>query len=159
LLFTQADHFGIHVGRVDLLFDRNSKKLLRAEAICELMDNRFHPDQVVISRAGSQLAESEAALAQPIGELAETLHARGRPGQPSQMEKSMGPAFTETLAERSIMVEAVVHGVFDESAKLAAGPTTVKDVWNVIPYENFIVTAKLSPEEIKTVMEEVYASH
>ena len=159
LLFTQADHFGIHVGRVDLLFDRNSKKLLRAEAICELMDNRFRPDQVVISRAGSQLAESEAALAQPIGELAETLHARGRRGQPSEMEKLIGAAITETLAERSIMVDAVVHGVFDENAKLAAGPTTVNDVWNVIPYENFIVTAKLSPEEIKTVMEEVYTSH
>src|SRR5262249_21496563 len=112
-----------------------------------------------ISRAGSQLAESEAALAQPIGELAETLHARGRRGQPSEMEKLIGAAITETLAERSIMVDAVVHGVFDENAKLAAGQTTVNDVWNVIPYENFIVTAKLSPEEIKTVMEEVYTSH
>src|SRR5205823_2036400 len=72
VLFTQADHFGIHVGRVDLLFDRNSKKLLRREAICELMDNRFNPDHVVLSRAGSQLAQSEALLAQPIGELTET---------------------------------------------------------------------------------------
>src|SRR5207247_7793526 len=75
VLFTQSDHFGIHVGRVDLLFDRNSKKLLSREAICELMDDRIHPDQVVISRAKSQLAESDAALAQPIGELAQTLHA------------------------------------------------------------------------------------
>src|SRR6266513_2701271 len=74
VLFTQADHFGIHVGRVDLLFDRNSKKLLGREAICELMDNRVHLDQVVISRAKSQIAESDAALAQPIGELAQTLH-------------------------------------------------------------------------------------
>lgn len=80
VLFTQADHFGIHVGRVDLLFDRNSKKLLGREAICELMDNRFHFDHVVISRAKSQLAESEAALAEPIGELAETLYSRGRGG-------------------------------------------------------------------------------
>jgi 5'-nucleotidase / UDP-sugar diphosphatase len=159
VLFTQADHFGIHVGRVDLLFDRNSKKLLRAEAICELMDNRFHPDQVVVSRAGSQLAESEAALAQPIGELTETLHARGRRGQPSEIEKLIGAAIIEALLERNIVVDAVMHGVFDEHAGLATGPTTVNDVWNVIPYENFIVTAKLSAEEIKTVMEEVYASH
>src|SRR5438046_9468016 len=50
VLFTQADHFGIHVGRVDLLFDRNSKKLLRREAMCELMDNRFVWDQMVLSR-------------------------------------------------------------------------------------------------------------
>jgi 2',3'-cyclic-nucleotide 2'-phosphodiesterase (5'-nucleotidase family) len=62
VLFTQADHFGIHMGRVDLFFDRTSKKLLRREAICELMDNRFPPDQVVISRVRSQLAESELRL-------------------------------------------------------------------------------------------------
>ncbi|PYJ30586.1 MAG: hypothetical protein DME90_02935 [Verrucomicrobia bacterium] len=114
VLFTQADHFGIHVGRVDLLFDRNSKKLLGREAICELMDNRLHLDDVVISRAKPQLTESDAALMQPIGELAQTLRANSRPGNP---------------------------------------------IWNVIPYENFIVTAALSPDELKAVMEEVYASH
>ena len=159
VLFTQADHFGIHVGRVDLLFDRHSKKLLRREAICELMDSEVDPDQVVLSRAASQLAESEAALAQPIGEVTETLHARGRRGQPSQIEKLIGAAITETLAERSIMVDAVLHGVFDQNAKLAAGRVTVNDVWNIIPYENLIVTATLSPDEIKSVMEEMYASH
>jgi 2',3'-cyclic-nucleotide 2'-phosphodiesterase (5'-nucleotidase family) len=158
VLFTQADHFGIHVGRVDLLFDRCSKKLLRREAICELMDSRFDPDPVVLSRAGSQLAESEASLAQPIGELTETLHARGRHGHPSEIEKLICAAITETLAERSIIVDAVMHGVFDENAKLAAGLTTVDDIWDIIPYENLIVTATLSPDEIKAVMEEVYTS-
>src|SRR2546421_5885451 len=69
-LFTQADHFGIHVGRVDLLVDRNSKKPLHPSAICELMDNRFRLDHVVISRAKSELAGSDAALSEPIGELA-----------------------------------------------------------------------------------------
>src|SRR6476660_2053873 len=73
VLFTQADHFGIHVGRVDLFFDRNSKKLMRREAVCELMDNRLGFDQIILSRAKSQLAESEAELSEPIGELAETL--------------------------------------------------------------------------------------
>ena len=52
-----------------------------------------------------------------------------------------------------------MHGVFDENAKLAAGLTTVNDVWNIIPYENLIVTATLFPDEIKSVMEEVYAGH
>src|SRR5215831_8935166 len=159
VLFTQADHFGIHIGRVDLLFDRNSKKLLRREAICELMDNRFDPDHVVLSRAGPQLAESESSLAQPIGELRETLHARNRRGQPSEIEKLIAAAITEALAERSVIADAVMHGVFDENAKLAAGLTTINDVWNIIPYENFIVTATLSCNEIKSVMEEVYASH
>jgi 5'-nucleotidase / UDP-sugar diphosphatase len=159
LLFTQADHFGIHVGRVDLLFDRDSKKLLRREAVSELMDNRFHPDHVVVSRAGAQLAESEEALALSIGELTETLRARGRNARPSEIEKLIGAAIVESLSERHIVVDGVIHGVFDENAKLAAGPITVNDVWNILPYENFIVTAMLSPDEVKAVMEEVYASH
>src|SRR6266516_3656593 len=110
VLFTQADHFGIHVGRVDLLFDRNSKKLLDREAISERMDNRIHLDRVVISRAKSQLAESGAALAEPIGELAETLHARSRPGRPSDIERLIGAAIMEALRERNIPVDGVMHG-------------------------------------------------
>jgi len=133
--------------------------LLRREATCELMDNRFDPDRVVLSRAAPQLAESEPWLAQPIGESSETLYARGRLGHPSEIEKLIGAAITEALAERSITVDAVLHGVFDENAKLAAGLTTINDVWNIIPYENLIVTATLSADEIKSVMEEVYASH
>ena len=159
MLFTQADHFGIHAGRVDLLFDRNSKKLLHRKAICELMNNRYGFDPVIISRAKSQLAESDAALSQIIGELAETLHARGRPGEPSDIERLIGVAIMEALLERSVPVDGIMHGVFDEKANLVAGPKTVNDIWNLIPFENYIVTAELSPEEIKIVMEEVYASH
>ena len=158
-LFTQADHFGIHVGRVDLLFDRNSKKLLHREAICELMDNRFHPDHVIVSRAKSQLAESDAALSSPVGELAETVRGRSRPGMPSDVERLIGAAISEALAERNVPVDGVMHGAFDDTAALVAGPKTLNDIWTLIPYENYIVTARLSPEEIKTVMEEVFASH
>ena len=159
VLFTQADHFGIHVGRVDLFFDRNSKKLMRRQAICELMDNRLGFDQIILSRAKSQLAESEAALSEPIGELAETLRGRSHPGRPSDVERLIGAAIMEMLMERSVPVDGVMHGTFDDKADLVAGTKTVDDVWNVIPYENYIVTAQLSPEEIKVAMEDAFASH
>jgi len=158
-LFTQADHFGIHVGRVDLLFDRNSKKLLRREAICELMDNRFGCDQMVLSRAKSHLAESSAVVSEPIGDLTETLHGRSRPGRPSDVERLIGAAIMEMLLERNVPADGVMHGTFDDKADLTAGPKTVDDVWNIIPYENYIVTAQLSPEEIRSSMQEVFASH
>jgi 2',3'-cyclic-nucleotide 2'-phosphodiesterase (5'-nucleotidase family) len=159
VLFTQADHFGIHVGRVDLLFDRNSKKLLRREAICELMDDRFGCDQMVLSRSKSHLAESSATLSEPIGELAETLRGRSHPGRPSDVERLIGAAIMEMLLERNVPVDGVMHGTFDDNADLIAGPKTVNDVWNIIPFENYIVTAQLSPEEIKIAMEDVFASH
>jgi 2',3'-cyclic-nucleotide 2'-phosphodiesterase/3'-nucleotidase len=158
-LFTQADHFGIHVGRVDLVFDRSSRKLLHRDASCELMDHRFGLDPVVLSRAKMQLAESDVALSQPIGELAETLRARSRPGVPSDIERLIGAAIMEALRERSVRVDGAMHGAFGEKANLVAGSKMVKDIWNVIPFENHVVTAALSPDEIKAVMEEVYASH
>src|SRR5437016_5165991 len=79
VLFTQADHFGIHVGRVDLLFDRNSKKLLHRKAVSELMDRRFAFDHAIVSRAKSQLTESDVALSDPIGELDVMVRGRIRP--------------------------------------------------------------------------------
>ncbi|PYJ20149.1 MAG: hypothetical protein DME92_10405, partial [Verrucomicrobia bacterium] len=71
----------------------------------------------------------------------------------------IGAAIMEMLLERNVPVDGVMHGTFDDKADLVAGPKTVNDVWNIIPYENYIVTAQLSPEEIKTAMEEVFASH
>jgi 5'-nucleotidase / UDP-sugar diphosphatase len=159
VLFTQADHFGIHVGRVDLFFDRNSKKLLRRGAMCELMGSRVGLDHVIVSRAKSQLAESDAALSEPIGELAETLRGRSHPGRPSDLERLIGAAIMEALLERKVAVDGVMHGTFDDKTDLVAGPKTVNDMWNVIPYENYIVTAQLSPEEIRIAMEEVFTSH
>jgi 5'-nucleotidase / UDP-sugar diphosphatase len=158
-LFTQADHFGIHVGRIDLLFDRNSKKLLHREAICELMDNRVHSDHVIVSRAKSQLAESDAVLSSPVGELTKTLRGRSRPGLPSDVERLIGAAISEALAKRNVPVDGVMHGTFDDRGDLVAGLKTVNDIWDLIPYENYIVTAQLSPEDIRTVMEEVFTSH
>src|SRR6266404_937535 len=105
VLLTQADHFGIHVGRLDLMFDRASKKLVRREARCELMNNQVRVDNVVVSRAKPELDESARALAEPIGILAETLRVRGRPGEPSEVEALIGTAITESLHERGVGID------------------------------------------------------
>ena len=158
VLLTQADHFGIHIGRVDLIFDRASKKLLQRKASCELMDNRAPLDHTILSRTKNLLDESAMALSQPIGTLAETLRVRSRPGEPSEVEELIGAAIMEELRERDIAVDGAMHGVFDERNNFVAGPKTVYDAWNLIPFENSLVTAQLTAEEIKAVMEEVYAS-
>jgi len=131
---------------------------LRREARCEPMNNRVGLDHVVVSRAKPHLDESASALAQPIGTLAETLHVRGRPGQPSDVEALIGAAILEALRERGTTADGAMHGVFDEKNNFVAGPKTINDIWGLIPFENYLVTAELTPEEIKTVMEEVYAS-
>ena len=158
VLLTQADHFGIHLGHLDLLFDRSSKKLLQREARCELMNVQIPLDHIVLSRAKPFLDESAAALAQPIGMLADTLHVHGRPAEPSEVEALIGAAIIEALGARGVAVDGAMHGVFDEKNNFVAGPKTVNDIWNLVPFENYLVTAVLAPDEIRTIMEEVYAS-
>jgi len=158
VLLTQADHFGIHIGRLDLIFERASRKLLGREATCELMNHRIPRDRTILARTKDVLRESAKTLAQPIGALAETLRVRSRPGEPSEVEELIGAAVMEELRERDLPVDGAMHGVFDEHNNFLAGPKTVDDAWNLIPFENYIVTAELSAEEIVAVMEEVYAS-
>jgi 2',3'-cyclic-nucleotide 2'-phosphodiesterase (5'-nucleotidase family) len=159
VLLTQADHYGIHVGRVDLVFDRNSKRLLQRQARCEFMDSQVRLDHNVLSRAKSQLAASDAALATPIGELAESLSVHSQNGEPSEVERLIGAAMIECLTERGTKVDGALHGLFDDRNGLAAGAKTINDIWTIIPYENYLVTAELTAEEMKIVMEETYASH
>jgi 2',3'-cyclic-nucleotide 2'-phosphodiesterase/3'-nucleotidase len=158
VLFTQADHFGIHVGRVDLIFDRASKKLLHTEAQCVLMDERFDLDPSVLSRAKPHVDESAAALAEPVGELADTLSVRSHPGEPSDVEMLIAAAVMEALHERGTHLDGVMHGLFEEKKAFHAGRKTVDDIWQVLPYENYVVSAQLTPAETQIVMEEAFVS-
>lgn len=155
VLFTQADHFGVHVGRVDLLFDRNSKKLLRQTAHTELMDNRIRLDPAVLSRTQPQLDAAAKVFAEPVGELAETLGVTAPPGEPSDVERLIAAAITEALAPQVGVIDGVFHGLFEDKHVFKKGPKTIGDLWGILPYENFLVTAELTPAELAATMNEV----
>ena len=156
-IVTQANHFGIHVGKVDLHFNRTAKRLIACDASCELMDRRIGLNHTVLSRARSHLALSEKVMDDPIGELAETFRVRSNNSQPSDVEILIGIAISESLSERGTKVDGVFHGLFDTTRNLPAGRKTVADIWSILPYENYVVTGELAPDDLRTVMEEMYA--
>jgi 2',3'-cyclic-nucleotide 2'-phosphodiesterase/3'-nucleotidase len=158
VVLTQADHFGIHVGRVDLLFDRRSKKLIRPDARTEMMDHRFSLDPVVLSRAQPQLDRAAAVLATPIGELAETLSINGPAGEPSDLAALIAAAISEALAEPGLTIDGVFHGLFDDKHALRKGQKTIGDIWQILPFESFLVTGEFTPTDLKVIMQEVWQS-
>ncbi|MEO8439042.1 MAG: bifunctional UDP-sugar hydrolase/5'-nucleotidase [Spartobacteria bacterium] len=157
-ILTQANHFGIHVGKVDLVFDRNTRKLLHRAARTELMDAGIPLDPVVLSRAQPQLDRAAAVLAEPIGELADSLSARNRTGEPSALAALIAASIFEGLAERGVTIDGVFHGLFDERHAFKKGRKTIGDIWTILPYENFLVTAELDPIALRVMMEEVFQS-
>jgi 2',3'-cyclic-nucleotide 2'-phosphodiesterase/3'-nucleotidase len=156
IVLTQADHFGIHVGRLDLTFERDSKKLLRAEARTELMDNRIALDPVILSRTQPQLDRAAAVLAEPIGVLVENLHPKSPDASPSEVELLFAAAITEALAHAGLTIDGVFHGVFDDKHVFKKGPKTIGDIWRILPYENCLVTGDLLPNELGIVLEEMW---
>ena len=147
VLYTQADHYGIYVGKVDLTFDRTTRRLLLREALTVLMDHRIPLDPLVLSVAQAELDESDRLLAQPIGELTEPFDVSSAFGRPSDIERLIGSAILAALRKKSVEIDAVVHGLFDEKHSLTAGSKTMADAWAVLPYENEIVTVELSRED------------
>ena len=158
VLYTQADHFGIYAGRVDLTFDRNSRKLLHRAAVTVPMDHEVMLDPLVLSLAHDDLAAADHVTARPIGELIEPFGVASAFGRPSEVERLIASSMIATLRQKNVEVDAVVHGLFDDKNGLSAGPKTVADAWTVLPYENQIVTVDLAYADLLAVAQELGAS-
>ena len=69
-LYTQADYYGIHCGRVDLSFDLEKRSIVEKRAYTVLMDDRIPEDPLVLEIAGKDLGDARSYLAEEMGELA-----------------------------------------------------------------------------------------
>ncbi|MEJ0000245.1 MAG: bifunctional UDP-sugar hydrolase/5'-nucleotidase [Verrucomicrobiota bacterium] len=158
VLYTQADHFGIHAGRLDLTFDRATRRLVARRAMTVPMDASVALDPLVLSLAQGELDAADRVLAQPIGELKEPFGVRSTFGQPSDVERLIASGMSAALRKRGVTVDAVLHGLFENPRTLVPGPKTVADAWTILPYENGIVTAELSYGDLLAVARELGAS-
>ncbi len=147
VLYTQADHYGIYAGKVDLTFDRTTRRLLRREAVTVQMNQKIALDPLVLSVAQVELDAANQLLAQTIGELTEPFKVTTTPGQPSEVERLIGSAILAALRKIGVEIDAVVHGLFDDKQPLAPGMKTVADAWDILPYENQIVTIELARDD------------
>jgi 5'-nucleotidase / UDP-sugar diphosphatase len=148
VLYTQADHYGIYVGKVDLTFDRTTRRLLHREAVTVPMDRQVALDPLVLSLAHSELDAADKVLAREIGELTEAFDVLTAFGQPSDVERLIGSAMIAALDNKGVAIDVVVHGLFDDKHPLASGVKTVADAWAVLPYENEIVTIELAHDDL-----------
>ena len=153
-LYTQANYYGIHAGRLDLTFSRAGGKLVNKRAFSVLMDSRFDLDPVVIDQSRDALETSRETMAAKVGELKDMVSAdQADRMTPSSMHRLIGSAIKHSLAKHGVKIDAIFHGTFSDE-DLAAGDVTLTDLWTVLPYENMLVTAELNSDEIGRILEE-----
>jgi 2',3'-cyclic-nucleotide 2'-phosphodiesterase/3'-nucleotidase len=154
LPYTQASYHGIHAGKVDLLLDPDTHKLLAVEPSLALMDASIPFSPEIISLTAADMEESARILSTPVGRLLEPLTLEGNP---SPMVRLIAESMRQALQSRGVAVDGVLHGTFLRE-DFPAGEKTVADMWQLIPYENYVLTAELSPAELALVWQEIESS-
>lgn len=154
VLYTQAGYHGCWLGRVDLVFDTEQRRVVRREAKTMRMDESVAVDAELVKLVGEDLARAEKHLAEVVGEAEGELTAKGAPKRESAVQELMCAAIAEGLGRQVVKVDAVLHGVLNAKATLPKGPVTVGGIWELVPYENSIGVARLTPGELREVLEE-----
>lgn len=158
-LYTQADYYGIHCGRVDLSFDLDTRQLVAKRSVTALMDARIEADPVVMEASGQSLGEADQYLAAEVGVLAGDLGGKQpHRGAGSPLQNLLGAAFAHAAEKAGHEPEGVFHGTFG-TGDWEAGTKTMADVWNVLPYENRLLVLYLTREELIAIYNESMDSY
>lgn len=147
---SQAGYHGIWCGRCDLHFHEDTGELFQARAFTVLMDDRIPADAEVMRIAGAELEKARSEEKRVLREIPEAIDGKGRG---SGLNRLFAEAFVASLAAKGIAVDGVFHGTFG-TGDLPAGPITVGDVWNLLPYENLLATARLTADDLLAIVAE-----
>ena len=154
ILYTQAEYFGIRLGRVDLVFDTTAGKVTHREAKTILMDDSVPLDPAVLKECGPELEQADKELHTVLGEATGDFDVRNGPKHETTMHNLIFEAIAGALRAHDIKVDAVVHGVLDKRMTMKPGPVTAGDVWRAVPYENKLGVLYLTPAELCEILDE-----
>ena len=150
VLCSQASYYGIHCGRIDLTFDVESRRLLERRAFTVLMDSRFELDPEVMEFSKGELAKADQEMKRKVCTVKKPVTGGARGSETSRL---FCQAFAEALKKEGTLVDGVFHGVFSKD-DIPAGDLTVEDCWKLLPYENRLVVASLTPAELVEILAE-----
>ena len=149
-LYTQANYYGIHCGKVDLTFDLNSRKLIAKTAVTAYMDKSIDLDPGVINLSQPELKTAKQQLARVLTTLKEAIPGKRRD---SPLARLLCESISEALRRNKTPADAIFHGTFG-TPEIPAGSVTVADAWEILPYENTLVTVTLTPAQLLEIVAE-----
>jgi len=136
-LVVHAEGYGRELGRLVLRYDTATRRIVSHEWTGIPVANSEYPaDPVVQAQVDKWEAKVSAAVDVPIGRSAKQL---SRPEVKELMERAMQDRFPSDLAFTN------VSGVRDT---LPEGQLLARHVWNVMPFDNHVVTAEVQGDDL-----------
>lgn len=154
IFYCQAGYYGIHLGRVDLVYDTERGRLVRRESQTLKMDDKVAQDGELLKLCQPELERAAKEVRVVLGEATGEIDARAGPKHETPVHRLVFEAIADALRTRGIKVDAIVHGLLESRAVLAKGPVTVADVWRLLPYENTLGICQLTEADLRTVLDE-----
>jgi len=150
VLFTQAGYHGIDLGELHLIYDTDSKSLLKKYAKLIPVESEENFKINAIPSVEKAIKNAEANKKQIVAKIIGTL---GGPNENLE-ESPEQTLISEAIADAS-GAEIVFHGAFSCSQIISNENITIGMISKIVPYENFIVTAELTPNEIAGIFDSI----
>ena len=154
ILYCQAAYWGTYLGRIDLVYDTEARKVVSRKSTTILMDSSIPPDPKILELSKNELATADKELSREIGVATADFTPAGAPRYETPLHNLIFESIAEALKARGVTVDAVVHGLLADRGMLHEGKLKVADVWDIVPYENTIGVVEITPAELKEILEE-----
>ncbi len=148
--YVQPGALATHVAAVRARVDLERHCVLELNS--ELVPSAETPDETLGPEVDRLAAEVREFAARPVCRLREPVPPGGTPG----INCAVSELLCRALAEAS-GAEVALHGVLGR-AGLPAGEITERDLFALVPYENSITVAELTPAELEEVVAEQVAN-
>ena len=146
--YVQAGSHGAWLGAVQVTADTRKHRVVNitSELVAAGPDIPVDPDiRAVAQGCMERTREWEKTV---VARLVEPIGARGTPGETCATSELLCRAIAGAVDAR-----VVFHGKLSQKG-LPAGPVTEKDLFALVPYENSIVVADLTPAQVRSILEE-----
>jgi len=133
---------------VRLVFDTQTRRVKSKQIQLLAVDSSVAPDKALEDQVAKSLKETKTYLNQAVGvaavELKPTSHVRG--------QSAIQTLIAAAIAER-VNADVVIHRALSDES-LRAGRISMRDVWRIVPYDNYIGVAHLTLDELRQILEE-----
>ncbi len=152
VLLTQAGRWGEALGRLDLRFEKNpnGKGYRLAEKTSRLLDvdEAVPEDSTVASIARPYHEETEAYLKTVIAEATDSLS-----GVDARVRDNPLHELIHRAQLDAAKADVSLSAMFNPRARIAKGPVTVRDAFEIYPYENTLAVLEITGRDLKDALE------
>lgn len=150
VLLTQANHWGRHLARADLYFEKESEgwRLYAKSARTIPVDDRVDADPEILQLTAPYHEETQQWLSRAIGESNAELTAVEARFQDTAILDLIQRVQLETGK-----ADVSMAAVFNPQARIPKGPVTVREIASLYVYENTLVVLEVTGQQLKDALE------